>query len=111
MLIPREEKLARRYPILRQVPGPERAGIVREALRNPLFIIVFIVLALGAGPFYLEYAFALLDMPHGENMLVQLAKMGSVILLPICILVPVLTRLVMPRTIRKVMLKRGYTVE
>lgn len=103
-----EERLALRYPALKNVPPHERRPIVRAALLSPAILLFLFAVALIILPRYLEFAFTYLNIEQEQNMLFQLGKAGLVMLLPVCTLVPLLTRFLMPRGILKAMRKRGY---
>ena len=103
-----EERLALRYPVLKSVPPGERRAIVRAAFASPAILLFLFAAALVILPRYLEFAFTWLDIEREQNMLFQLGKAGLVMLLPVCTLVPLLTKFLMPRGIRKAMRKRGY---
>lgn len=105
---PRAERLARRYPLLRSVPPEERAGIVRGALKSPLVLIPLLGGGLLLLPMYLQYMFTLLGVDREPNLLLFLAKILGSALVPLLVAVPVFSRLIMPRCIRKAMRKRGY---
>ena len=104
----RGKRLARRYPLLNSVPEEERPAIVRAALRHPLVLL----LVLGGGllglPLYLGHMFTLLGLEQEPEFLIKLAKFAGIILLPIMVAVPLLSRFVLPRFIRREMRKRGY---
>ena len=104
----RGKRLARRYPLLNGVPEEERPAIVRAALRHPLVLL----LVLGGGllglPLYLGHMFTLLGLEQEPVFLIKLAKFAGIILLPIMVAVPLLSRFVLPRFIRREMRKRGY---
>lgn len=103
-------RLTRRYPLLASVPEEERPGIVRAALRHPLLLLPLLALAIGLLPLYFQYVFALLGVETEPNQLLKMAKLGGAVLLPVCLAVPLLSRLVVPRFIRKEMRKRGYAL-
>lgn len=103
-----EERLALRYPALKNVPSKERRPIVRAALFSPPILIFLFVVGLIILPRYLEFAFGFLNIEREQNALFQLAKAGLIMLVPICTLVPLLTMFLMPRCIRRAMRKRGY---
>ena len=104
----RGKRLARRYPLLNSVQEEERPAIVRAALRHPLVLL----LVLGGGllglPLYLGHMFNLLGLEQEPEFLIKLAKFAGIILLPIMVAVPLLSRFVLPRFIRREMRKRGY---
>ncbi len=105
----RGKRLLRRYPLLANAPEEERPAIVRAALRNPLLLIPFLALGLLFLPLYFDRMFLLLNMDQDMNLSLRIAKFGGMALLPILILVPALTRYVMPYFLRKEMAKRGYS--
>lgn len=107
----RAKRLARRYPLLRDIPEDERAGIVREALKSPLVLVPLLGGGLLLLPLYLQYMFALLGVETEQNLLLMLAKVLGTALVPILVIVPLFTRFIMPRCIRKVLQRRGYKVE
>ena len=94
--------------MLRAVPEDERPAIVRAALGHPLVLL----LVAGAGmiclPLYLDFMFALLNVEREPVIILMLAKIAGIMLLPIAVAVPLLSRFIMPRFIRKEMEKRGY---
>lgn len=108
-IITRGERLARRYPILRKVPENERPAIVRAALRHPLMLL----LVAGGGmlllPLYFQKILGLIAMEGQQSLLLQIAIYAGIVLLPLLVAVPLLTRFVMPRILRKEMIKRGYS--
>ena len=104
----RGARLARRYPQLKDVPEAERPAIVRAALMNPIVLLAFIAVGLLVLPHYLFMAFAVLGVEQEPNLLFKLAKLAGIALVPIMLAVPLLTKYVMPRFIRKEMIKRGY---
>ena len=104
----RGKRLARRYPLLANVPEDERPAVVRAALRHPLVLLLVFGVGLLALPVYLREIFALLGMETEQALLLKLAKLAGAILLPIVVAVPVLSRFVLPRFIRREMRKRGY---
>ena len=104
----RGKRLARRYPLLSSVPEEERPAIVRAALRRPLVLLLLIGGGLLALPPYLSQMFTLLNVEQEPVFLLKLSKFAAVILLPIILAVPVLSRFVLPCFIRREMRKRGY---
>ena len=93
------------------MPPKERRGIVRAAILHPVvlgtvFLFGFLIL-----PRYIGIAFHFLDIEHEQNLPLMLAKIGLLILTPLCILVPLLKKFLMPHYIRKVMRKRGYEAD
>jgi hypothetical protein len=103
-----EERMAQRYPALKKVPPQERRAIVRSALFSPVILLLLFAVGLLVLPQYTKFAFGLLDIERERSMLIQLAKVGLVTLLPICALVPLLTKFLMPRCIHRAMRKHGY---
>ena len=104
----RGKRLARRYPLLSSVPEEERPAIVRTALRHPLVLLLLIGGGLLALPPYLSQMFTLLSVEQEPVLLLKLSKFAAVILLPIILVVPVFSRFVLPRFIRRELRKRGY---
>ncbi len=104
----RGRRLARRYPVLNSVPEDERPAIVRAALRHPLVLLLVLGVGLLVLPLYLGGMIALLGVEEEQVVLLKLAKFAGIILLPIVLAVPVLSRFVLPRFIRQEMRKRGY---
>ena len=104
----RGKRLARRYPLLNGVPEEERPAIVRAALRHPLVLLLVVGGGLLGLPLYLGQMFVLLGVEQEPVFLVKLAKFAVIVLLPIMVAVPVLSRFVLPRFIRREMRKRGY---
>ena len=104
----RGQRLLRRYPILAPVPEHERPAIVRASLRNP--IVLFLIV--GGGflllPLYFNFAFAFLRLGEEPNAIFMIAKLGAAMLLPLCIVVPLLSCFLLPFFIRREMEKRGY---
>ncbi len=104
----REQRLARRYPALQNVPPTERQAIVRGALIHPVVLGTVLAFGLLILPDYLALSLRILNIENEPNSLIMIAKTGLMMLLPLCILTPILTKLVMPLFIRKAMQKRGY---
>ena len=107
----REERLARRYPDLKRVPPKERRGIVRAAILHPVVLGTVLLFGLLILPRYIGIAFHYLDIEHEQNFPLMLAKLGLLTLAPLCVLVPLLTKFLMPHYIRKAMRKRGYEAD
>ena len=105
----RGERLLRRYPILAPVPENERPGIVRASLRNPVVLLLIVGGGLLLLPQYFKFAFAFLGLEQERDMIFMIAKFAGVVLLPLCIAVPLLSRFLMPFFIRREMEKRGYS--
>lgn len=108
---PRGKRLARRYPLLNDAPEEERPAIVRAALLHPLVLLLVIGGGLLGLPPYLEYMFVLMDVEQEPVLLIKLAKLAGIVLLPIMIAVPLLSRFVLPRFIRREMRRRGHYKE
>lgn len=104
----RGKRLLNRYPILKHAPEDERPAIVRAALRHPLFIIPFVVVALLVLPLYFNEMFALFKVHEETEAMLLMAKYAGIVLLPIVVAVPVLSRLATPHFIKKELAKRGY---
>ena len=104
----RGKRLARRYPLLLDVPEEARPAIVKAALRHPLVLLLVFGVGLVVLPVYLGEMFSLLNIEQEGVLPLKLAKVAGVILLPLLIAVPVLSRFVLPFFIRKEMRKRGY---
>lgn len=104
----RGRRLARRYPLLNSVPEDERPAIVRAALRHPLVLLLVVGGGLLLLPPYLDKMFFLLGVEQEEMLFLKLIKFAAVLLAPVVVAVPLLTRLVLPRFIRQEMRKRGY---
>ncbi len=104
----RQERLARRYPLLRDVPPQERSALVRAAILHPLVLGAAGLFAFLLLPPYVDRMFYLLDLQSEASPLLFLAKVGGVVLLPLCLLVPLLTKVLMPYRLRSVMRKRGF---
>jgi hypothetical protein len=101
-------KLARRYPVLKEVPDDERPTIVRKALRHPKLIIPLVLVALLALPPYFGVMFETFGVHNAEVNMFWMAKVAAIMLVPICLFVAVLSRFVVPWFIKKEMAKRGY---
>lgn len=104
----RGARLARRYPILNAVPENERPGVVRAALRHPLLLLPAVAVALLLLPLYFEFAFRLTGIAAGPDNIFDLGKVGCVVLVPVIVAVPLLSRFVVPYFIGKEMHKRGF---
>lgn len=104
----RGERLGRRYPILSSVPVDERPAIVRAALRNPILLVGVVGFCLLLLPLYFDFAFRLLGVEQEGNQMLLLAKLAGSVLAPILLLVPILSRFVVPGFLRREMKKRGY---
>lgn len=104
----RGKRLLKRYPILKDVPEGERPAVVRAALRHPLLIIPFILVALLVLPLYFNEMFALFKVHEETEALLMMAKYAVIVLIPIALAVPLLSRLVVPGFVKKEMAKRGY---
>ena len=104
----RGKRLARRYPILNSVPEDARPAVVRAALKHPLVILLVVGGGLLGLPLYLNAMFGLLGVEREPALLLKLVKFAGVILLPVVVAVPVLSRFVLPPIIRREMRKRGY---
>jgi len=107
-LSPRGKRLLRRYPILAPVPEMERPAIVSASLRNPVVLLLVIGGGLLLLPLYFNAAFAFLHIGEEPDFIFTIAKLGAAVLLPLCIVVPLLSRLLLPFFIRREMEKRGY---
>ena len=107
----RGKRLLRRYPVLKDAPEDERPSVVRAALRHPLLLLPFIAAALALLPLYFNEMFALLGVEQEQNMLMKLTKTACVMLVPIVIAVPLLSRFIVPAFIRREMIKRGYIAD
>ena len=106
---PRGRRLLKRYPVLAPVPEHERAAIVGAALRNPVVLLLIVGGALLLLPPYFHFAFDFLRIGEELNVIFTLAKLGAVLLLPLCIVVPLLSRFLLPVFILREMKKRGYS--
>lgn len=104
----RGQRLLKRYPILKDVPEGERPLVVRTALRHPLLLIPFILVALLVLPIYFKEMFELLGVHEEPEAMLMMAKYAVVVLIPIAVAVPLLSRFVVPHFIRKTMVKLGY---
>lgn len=107
--VTRGERLARRYPVLRKVPENERPVIVRAALRHPLMLLLVVGGGMLLLPLYFRKMLGLIAMDGQHNLLLQFAFYAGIVLLPVLVAVPLLTRFVLPRILRKEMIKRGYS--
>ena len=107
----RGTRLLKRYPILKDVPDGERPAVVRAALRHPLLIIPFILVALLVLPLYFNEMFALFKVEEESEAMLMMAKYAVIVLIPIAITVPLLSRLIVPGFIKKEMAKRGYAAQ
>jgi len=106
---PRGRRLLKRYPVLASVPEDERPAIVRAALKSPVVLLLVVGGGLLLLPLYFNFAFAFLHIGEEPNLIFTLAKLGAVVLLPLCIAVPLLSRFLLPVFIRREMKKRGYS--
>ena len=104
----RGKRLLKRYPLLEPVPEEERSAVVRAALRHPLLIVPFILVALLVLPLYFNEMFALFKVKEETEAMLMMAKYAVIVLIPIVIAVPLLSRLIVPGFIKKEMTKRGY---
>ena len=104
----RGKRLLKRYPLLEPVPEEERPAVVRAALRHPLLVGPFIFMALLVLPLYFNEMFALFKVKEETEAVLMMAKYAVIVLIPIIIAVPLLSRLVVPGFIKKEMAKRGY---
>ena len=109
MAISRGKRLARRYPLLKSVPEDERPAVVRAALGRPLVLLLVFGVGLLVLPLYLREMIDLLGVEREPVLTLKLAKFAGIVLLPVVVAVPVLSRFVLPRFIRQEMRKRGYT--
>ena len=105
----RGKRLLTRYPILASVPENERPVIVRASLRHPAVLLLIVGGGLALLPLYFNFAFAFLGIEQERDAILKLAKLGAALLLPLCIVVPLLSRFLLPYFIRREMEKRGYT--
>lgn len=104
----RGKRLLRRYPVLAPVPEDERPAIVRAVIRHPALLIPVFGAGLLLLPLYFDWAFRLLQVEQETNPLLQIAKIGGVVIAPCAVAVPLLTRCIIPTFIRREMKKRGY---
>lgn len=104
----RGKRLVKRYPVLASVPEEERPVIVRTALRHPLMLLLVVGTGLLLLPMYFDWIFAQLGVEHETQLLLQIVKFAVAVLLPIIIVVPLLSRFIVPHFIVKQMKKRGY---
>ena len=104
----RGKRLLKRYPLLESVPEEERPVVVRAALRHPLLIVPFVLVAFLVLPLYFNEMFALFKVKEEPEAMLMMAKYAVIVLIPIIIAVPLLSRLVVPGFIKKEMVKRGY---
>jgi hypothetical protein len=104
-------RLARRYPVLKGVPEGERPEIVRKVLRHPKFLVPMILLAVLILPLYFDVMFRNFGVHGAPVDLFWMAKVASIMLVPICICVFFLTRYVVPWFLKKEMIRRGYTID
>ena len=104
----RGRRLLKRYPILAPVPENERPAIVSAALCNPVVLFLIVGGGLLLLPLYFNFAFAFLRIGEEPGAIFAIAKLGAAVLLPLCIVVPLLSRLLLPFFIRREMEKRGY---
>lgn len=102
------ERLARRYPVLASVPENERPALVRAALRHPLLLLPVLAAGLLLLPLYFEFAFSLLGVSGAPESVFDMGKIGCVVLVPVIIAVPLLSRFVVPCFLAREMKKRGY---
>lgn len=105
------KRLLRRYPILAPVPEEERAKVVRAALRNPLVMVIIGCLGFFILPPYFKFALQFLRVEEDPVLLMQLAKVGAAVILPIAVAVPLLSHYVMPYFLRTELKKQGYLKE
>jgi len=102
------ERLARRYPVLEPVPEQERPALVRAALRHPFLLIPVLAVGIFALPPYFEMAFSWLGLGSAPESIYDMGKIGCVVLVPVIIAVPLLSRFVVPSFLAREMKKRGY---
>lgn len=104
----RAMRLLKRYPMLETVPESERPAVVRAALLNPVLLVALVGVCFLLLPPYFKFAHELLDILHETNPLLLASKTGGTVLAPCLVIVPLLTRFVVPVFIRRQMKKRGY---
>lgn len=104
----RGKRLLARYPVLAPVPEAKRPEVVRAALRHPIVLL----LVLGGGllllPVYFGFAFSFLKVAQETDIILKTAKLAASIVIPLCIIVPLLSHFLIPHFIRREMRKRGY---
>lgn len=105
----RGERLLKRYPILKNVPDSERPSVVRTALRHPLLLVPFLAVGLLLLPLYFNEMFLLFKVEEETEAMLKMTKFAVIVLIPIIITVPLLSRLVVPGFIKREITKRGYT--
>ena len=104
----RGKRLVRRYPLLAGVPENERPAIVRAAMGHPLFLLLVAGGGLLLLPLYFSFALPFLGIAEEKNMALATAKFAGAVLLPLVLAVPLLSRFVMPRFIRRALQRRGH---
>jgi hypothetical protein len=105
---PQAESLARRYPLLRNVPPEHRSSVLRAAVLNPLILGLVLAFSLIAMPPYLTIASRFLDVDHEPNFALKLSKFALLILPPLSLAIFLMTRFLMPLSLRNAMRKRGF---
>jgi hypothetical protein len=104
----RAEDLARRYPLLRLVPAERRSGVLRAAIFNPLIIGLILCFSLIAMPPYLTIVSRLLNVDSEPNFVFKLSKVILLTLPPMGLALFLLSRWIMPLSLRRAMRKRGF---
>ena len=94
--------------MLKSVPEKERRAVLRAAIMYPAAIVPVFCFGLLFFPPYVEFMLNFFGALDELDMFVFLAKMGGIILLPVCIFVPLLKKTIMPYCICKIMQKRGF---
>jgi hypothetical protein len=104
----RAESLARRYPLLRGVPPERRSGVLRAAILNPLILGLILSFSLIAMPPYLTIVSRFLNLDHEPLFVLKLGKILLVTLPPMGLALFLLTRFLMPLSLRRAMRKGGF---
>ncbi|MDR2076778.1 MAG: hypothetical protein LBP61_07625 [Desulfovibrio sp.] len=105
---PQAESLARRYPLLRSVPPEQRSRVLRAAILNPLILGIILSFTLLAMPPYMDITFRLLDVNREANFALKAGKIILLTLPPMSLALFLLTRFLLPLSLRRVMRKRGF---
>ena len=100
------ERLARAYPLLRDIPVEERVVIARKAFRSPLVLGCFLVFVFLVLPLYCLAAFNFFGIEHTQNFKVM--KIGFIAVLPAFAGVLLFRGILMPRAITKILAARHH---
>jgi hypothetical protein len=105
---PRAEALARRYPLLRGVPPEQRSGVLYAAILSPYILGIVLAFGLIAMPPYMAIVSRFLNVEQEPRFLLKLGKIFLLTLPPMSIFLFLLTRFLMPLSLRRAMRKRGF---